>query len=164
MSFLLDLSWFHYKCIDFSGKNFYFTYSTDLEIEGLQHINILLFDTFQKMCEDPNFFNNLDPIKNNFHPVTQIGIRNRIGSIFKKYGKSDTWIQQNIIDCDYIYQFAIKDNKRRFFFIWDKNNNIIKPLLVDLNHAIYTGIERNNYKKCLICNRTQKKCLEKSIK
>lgn len=158
MSFLLDLSWFHYKCIDFSDKNFYFTYATDLDIEGLQHINILLFYTLQKICDNPDFFNQLDPTLDKFHPVDDITIRVRIGSIFQKYGKSKEWIQQNIVDCDYIYQIKIKDNKRRLFFILDKNNGIVKPLVIDLNHAIYRGSQKNNYKNCFICKRTRNKC------
>lgn len=162
MSFLIDFSLFYYQCgEEFHQNDLKFTYYTDLTKDNLPNINKIFFEMLKEICNDSNYFDNLTNEEHNFHPV-DVMHRKKIALIYEKKGKDQFWVQQNIIDCDFIYQRTIKDNKRRIFFILDKEHEIVRLLFIDLNHLIYAnkGIQ-NVYNICYICHREKKKCLEK---
>lgn len=161
MKFGIDLSWFYYQCKNFHYENkLEFTYATDLNIYGLQDINRIVINTLKQMSKNEKFFANLNT-EDKFHKV-DLNKRQILGRILKDYGEDEKNIQQNIIDCDYIYQIQIKDNKRRLFFIFDQEHNVIKPLIIDLNHLIYKMHKfKNHYQNCLICFKTYSNCNRK---
>ncbi|MCL8209823.1 hypothetical protein [Spiroplasma attinicola] len=135
MKFLIDFSWFYYQCKNFRYKgNLEFTYATDLDIQGLQDVNKIVINTLKSMSKDESFFESRTT-EDKFHKI-ELQERQILGRILKDYGEEESNIQQNIIECEYIYQIKIKDNKRRLFFIFDKEHSIIKPLIIDLNHLI----------------------------
>lgn len=118
-----------------------------------------MFDMFKKICNELDYFDKLNE-KHHFHSL-ELCYRKNISLLYENT-ETEEWIKQNILDCDFIYQRNIKDEKRRIFFILDKNNKIIKPLFLDLNHLIIPMKKyKNTFLNCFICRRTLKNCQEK---
>lgn len=136
MNYLIDFSLFYYKCGDlYKDTELKFSYYTDLDISNLQDIIRQMINMFTDICNQLNYFDKLTEKEHNFHSL-EIQHKKNIGLLYEA-SQTQEWIQQHILDCDFIYQRNIKDNKRRIFFILDREQKIIKPLILDLNHLIY---------------------------
>lgn len=156
MRHLINFSLFLFDCIDIinNNKNLRFTYKTNNQ--GFNKINKSFNKTLSEICKSENFYTRLSKRKND-HPVDDIKTKTKIEIIFLEKKYPQKWIDDYIWN-SIIYQLEFNNKKQRLFYITERNENnnvfIIKPLFLDLNHAIFPDNSRDNirYEKCLVCN------------
>lgn len=161
MTALINFSLFQYKCIETKKDGATFTFKTDKN--QVKKIIKDFFDFLKEFTKSKNIMKDFPREQTHFHPIKNLEKRDLILKIFQKFGYKSEFIDQYLGDSPNIWQIKTNSEIRLFFLKEDKvqgieNYCIIKPLFLDINHAIYNEKQiAKNFNICLIC--WEKRCV-----
>lgn len=160
MKSLIDFSLFFFDCIDFidNNKDLRFTYKTNEQ--GFFKLCKNFHEKLREICKTENFHTKLSKRKND-HIIDDRVTKEKIECIFKHKKYPKKWIEEYVWN-SILYQLEFCSKKQRLFYIFEvdrlANICVVKPLFLDLNHALNPETNRKGsrdnvrYEKCFICH------------